>query len=106
MPVPLTAHGTGMRASHPHGWIRPAAYAEGWPGWLVPAGSMQANPCQQDWRHLRRPASGRSADRRHGHNLSAHREIGCPPTRKSRCPLTPGAGPGRAVGALARHIMR
>src|SRR3954447_6709802 len=32
--------------------------------------------------------TGRSTVRRPGHHLSAHREISCPPTRKSCCPLT------------------
>ena len=31
----------------------------------------------------------RSTVRQHGPHLSAHREINCPPTRRSRCPLTP-----------------
>jgi hypothetical protein len=37
----------------------------------------------------------RSADRGQGDNLSAGKEINCPPTGKSRCPLTPAAAQGR-----------
>ena len=39
----------------------------------------------------------RSADRQHGHNLSARKEITCPPTGKSRCPLTSGFAEDRPV---------